>query len=194
METCYQLKYLSVKTFPVSGCFLPASQSVLLHSLTQSDPFVLNCYGRASPTGPSNILLLLEKLGSIPCNPCILFPSYVIATSDNYNCIVTMLQGIQSVVNHLFEPVPSSLALGTFLLILGHYANLSWRHILNTNLILPIQSTNCERALLRSYAPGVREQKLDMQNQTYLLNGSLYGYSVIRESIRLLRFRVVAVL
>jgi len=53
--------------------------------------------------------------------------------------------------------------------------------------------------VLRSYAPGVREQKLDMQNQTevktnYLLNGSLYGYSVIRESIRLLRFRVVAVL
>jgi len=56
-----------------------------------------------------------------------------------------------------------------------------------------------QNKMLRSYAPGVREQKLDMQNQTevktnYLLNGSLYGYSVIPESIRLLRFRVVAML
>jgi len=53
--------------------------------------------------------------------------------------------------------------------------------------------------LLRSYTPGVQEWRLCMQNQTevkttYLLYRFLYGYNVIRDSIQLLRFRVMAVL
>jgi len=55
-----------------------------------------------------------------------------------------------------------------------------------------------EPILLRSYTPGVREWRLCTQNQTevkttYLLYRFLYCYNMIRESIPLLRFRVVAV-